>query len=173
MYKLVICLILIVVAIMVLYNSPKHNVNDTNDTNDLYNINCSNTLFVPNTRRRLGNSGSLGSLSRSGKPLRDPERLQQVNQEWKKMPANTSRQPRISWRDEETSKELASVQTIPNRYGDLPDVAHLRPFYNPGASKLRNMANNAESGLSDLTLNVKSTPDISMVPDRSVMFEND
>ena len=171
MYKLVICIILIVVAIIVLYSSPKHNSGDLN-LNDL------DEQYV--TRCLTGRSSAVRSIpstsnthTRSGRPLRDPERLQRVNQEWKKMSTNSTRQARIKWRDEETSKELASIQTIPNRHGDLPDVTHLRPFYNPSTSKLRNMANNAESGISDLMLNVKSVPDISMIPNRSIMFEND
>lgn len=126
------------------------------------------------TQRTSTRQASVSPISRrSSRPLRDPEKLQRVNQEWKSMDPERSEPRKITWRDEETSKELASVEKIPNRYGDLPDVAHLRPTYLPDQKTLNRLANGHESALSDVAIYNKSRPDVSMNPDHSLLFEND
>ena len=77
----------------------------------------------------------------------------------------------VKWRDEETDKDLASVEYIPNRYGDLPSVDHLRPKYSPGKNEIEQMANMGSSELSDLRIRIRPAPSISMVPDKSIVFE--
>lgn len=72
----------------------------------------------------------------------------------------------VKWRDEETSKDIASIEYIPNRYGDLPDVGHLRPKYNPDSNKLKAMANVDMADLSDRMQHVKPQPDHNMIPVR-------
>lgn len=120
-----------------------------------------------------------GVVGHPYKPLRDPERLARVNQEWKKMPVDTPRSSRIKWRDEETSADLTTVLVIPNRYtgntdihntpvDELPDVSHLRPVYNPDPAKLKRLASSMDSGLSDLTRDNKAVPSVDMIPQRLV-----
>jgi hypothetical protein len=77
------------------------------------------------------------------------------------------RQRAVRWRDEETSKDLASIEYIPNRYGDLPDVAHLRPKYDPSTGQINKLANNTDGErFVDRETVIRPQPDHTMVPKR-------
>ena len=107
----------------------------------------------------------------SCKQLRDPVKLQRVNDEWGKISTGNNKSTKIKWRDEETDRDIANIQLIPNRYGDLPDVSHLRPVYNPNSAKIKNMANDVEADLSDLVRDNKTVADISMIPNRITIHD--
>lgn len=97
-----------------------------------------------------------------------------------------NRNTHITWRDEKTSKELESVKFVPssllhctaNRYqsavsdtNDLPDVTHLRPFYNPNANELRSMVDSTEGVMKDALVTSRQAPDMDMIPGRGAIFD--
>lgn len=108
MYKLILSIVLIIVAIFVIQKSTE-------------NISINSDISSVRLSKKL-------SLSKQfyKKPLRDPEKLRNINEQWKKIKVKHNKTSRIKWRDEETSKELVSVQIIPNRYGDITPS---KPFH--------------------------------------------
>jgi hypothetical protein len=154
---LVMIAILVVACYFMTRNSTCNDQKDTMQNKSLRSaVKNPNNSLDPNTNNGWAHNRHISEKVYTGPPIP----LEESKTVYK------TRDKSVKWRDEETSKDIASIEYIPNRYGDLPDVGHLRPKYNPDTNKLKAMANVDMADLSDRMQHVKPQPDHNMIPTR-------